>query len=117
MEKFTGTWEITSSPDFDADYLRQSGPPYVRLRQQGGRVEGEYEFGPQHGHLDGRPDGEERIIFSFEGMEGEGLVNGAGIAILQQDRLLLTLMYHFGPDHILEGVKPATLPESASGDR
>ena len=116
MEKFTGTWEIASSPDFDADYLRQLGSPYVRLRQQGGRVEGEYEFGPQHGHLDGRPDGEERVIFSFEGMDGEELVNGAGVATLQQDRLLLTLMYHFGPDHVLEGVRLATPSRPVSGD-
>ena len=115
MKPFTGTWRITSSPDFSADQLNQSGLPYVRLRQQGERVEGEYAFGLQQGHIDGRPDGEDRIIFSFEGMDDEELANGAGLLTLREDRLHLTLMYHFGPDRILEGSRQMTSDASAHG--
>lgn len=110
MNPFTGTWEIVSSPHFDRDYLQREGTPYVRLRQRQGRIEGEYQFGPQRGHLDGRPDGEERIIFSFEGMDADELVNGAGTAAVQQQRLVLTLMCHFGDDFTLEGQKIPPFP-------
>jgi len=115
MKPFTGTWRITSSPDFSADQLNQSGPPYVRLRQQGDRVEGEYAFGLQQGHIDGRPDGANRIIFSFEGMDDEALVNGAGLLSLREDRLCLTLMYHFGPDRTLEGSRQVSSASSTHG--
>lgn len=112
MNRYTGTWRIASSPHFDTEELASQGPPYVRLRQQGERIEGEYEFACQRGNLDGRPDGTERVIFSFEGMDGEALVNGAGVATLQGDRLLLKMMYHFGPDRTLEGVLLSSLPHS-----
>ncbi len=115
MKPFTGTWRITSSPDFSTDQLNQSGLPYIRLRQQGGRIEGEYAFGLQQGHFDGRPDGEDRIILSFEGMDDEELVNGAGLLSLREDHLHLTLMYHFGPDRILEGRRQAISDGSAHG--
>ena len=114
MNPFTGTWRIASSPHFDAGELASEGLPYVRLRQQGDRIEGEYEFAGQRGNLDGRPDGTERIIFSFEGMDGEALVNGAGIATVQGDRLLLKMMYHFGPDCALEGIPQTSPPSSPS---
>lgn len=110
MKPFTGSWQIVASPDFDPEYLTCEGPPGIRLRQQGDRVEGSYSFGPQHGQLDGRTDGPERLICSFEGMDGEELVNGAAIALLQEDRLLLRLMYHFGPDRTLEGIRPPASP-------
>jgi hypothetical protein len=29
---FTGTWDVVSSPDFDDEYLRLGGAPYVKLR-------------------------------------------------------------------------------------
>ena len=105
MKPFTGTWQIVASPDFDAGYLTCEGPPGIRLRQQGDRVEGSYAFGPQHGQLDGRMDGPARLVCSFEGMDGEELVNGAATILLQADRLRLTLMYHFCPDHTLEGIR------------
>ncbi len=117
MTPFTGTWEITSSPHFDRDYLQREGSPYVRLRQQGDRIEGEYQFGAQRGHIDGRPDGKERVIFSFEGMDDEDLVNGAGTAAVQQQRLVLTLMCHFGDDYTVEAQKIApSSPENRMDD-
>lgn len=110
MNRFTGIWRITTSPHFDTEELASEGLPYIRLRQQGERIEGEYEFALQRGNLDGRPDSAERIIFSFEGMDGEELVNGAGVAVLQEDRLLVKMMYHFGPDRTLEGVRQTSPP-------
>jgi len=116
MKRFTGTWNVVSSPNFAQDHLCQEGPPYVRLRQQGDRVEGEYAFGLEHGHIDGRPEGEDRIVFSFEGMDAEKLVNGAGIAVVQEDRLRIRLFYHFGPDRTLEGTRPTAPKNSADAD-
>ena len=66
---FDGTWIVVSSPDFDDDYLHEEGEPYVRLQQRGSRVEGEYHIGLQSGGIDGRLQGENRIRFSFEGMD------------------------------------------------
>ena len=42
---FTGTWDVVSSPDFDEEYLRLGGAPYVTFRQNGDLVKGEYEIG------------------------------------------------------------------------
>ena len=105
MSKFTGTWENISSSHFDRDYLHRECPPYVRLRQRDDRIDGEYQLGPRRGHIDGRPDGQDRIIFSFEGMDEEELVNGCGTAVLEQERLVLSLMYHFGGDFTFTGEK------------
>ena len=49
---FTGTWEVVSSPDFDDDYLSMEVPPFVRLRQEGAKIVGDYHVGVQTGNLD-----------------------------------------------------------------
>jgi hypothetical protein len=99
---FTGTWDVVSSPDFDDDYLRMEVAPYVRLRQGGDRVEGEYHLGLQMGNLDGRLEGDDHIVFSFEGMDEMDAVNGAGTATLKDDGLIFKLMYHLGDDFTFE---------------
>jgi len=48
---FTGTWHIVSSPDFEQEYLAMEVEPYVRLREEGGRVVGDYQVGVQTGLL------------------------------------------------------------------
>jgi hypothetical protein len=50
---FTGTWEVVSSPDFDDEYLRLDGAPYVTLHQKGKFVKGEYSIGVMSGTIDG----------------------------------------------------------------
>jgi hypothetical protein len=50
---FTGTWDVVSSPDFDDEYLRLGGAPYVTLRQNGEFVKGEYEIGVMCGTING----------------------------------------------------------------
>ena len=42
---FTGTWDVVSSPDFDEEYLRLGGAPFVTFRQNSDFVKGEYEIG------------------------------------------------------------------------
>jgi hypothetical protein len=50
---FTGTWDVVSSPDFDEEYLRPGGAPYVTFRQNGEFVNGEYEIGVMGGTING----------------------------------------------------------------
>ena len=50
---FTGTWDVVSSPDFDEEYLRLGGAPYVTFRQNGDFVKGEYEIGVMCGTING----------------------------------------------------------------
>jgi hypothetical protein len=99
---FTGTWDVVSSPDFYDDYLRMEVAPYVKLRQEGDCVTGEYHLGLQTGDVDGRLEGDDRIVFSFEGMDEMDLVNGAGTATLKGDHLIFKLMYHYGDDFTFE---------------
>jgi hypothetical protein len=99
---FTGTWEVVSSPDFDAEYLAMEVAPYVRLRQEGNEVGGDYQVGLQTGQLDGRLEGADRVVFSFEGMDELDAVSGAGTLTLKGDRLIFTLMYHDGDDYTFE---------------
>jgi hypothetical protein len=107
---FTGIWDIRSGTE--SDDPPPASPPYIRLRQHRNRVEGEYDLGEQQGHIDGRPDGEYRVIFSFEGIAGTELVNGAGTVVLEQDSLRLTLMYHYGEDRLYTAIRRQT---AASG--
>ena len=104
MHPFTGTWTV----ELEAD----SPPAYIRLRLWDQRIEGEYQLDQRRGHIDGRPDTEDRFVFSFEGIDGEALVNGAGIATIAEDRIDFTLMYHFGEDHTFRGTKAAPPPAS-----
>jgi hypothetical protein len=99
---FTGTWCVVSSADFDDDYLRMEVEPYVKLRQVGDRVDGEYHIGLQTGQIDGRLQGENQIIFSFEGSDEMDQVSGAGTATVEGDRLTFALMYHMGDNFTFE---------------
>jgi hypothetical protein len=91
-----------SSPDFDDDYLRMEVEPYVKLRQAGDRVDGEYHIGLQTGEIDGRLQGENQLLFSFEGSDEMEQVSGAGRATIEGNRLTFTLMYHRGDDFTFE---------------
>jgi len=99
---FTGTWNVVSSDDFDDDYLEEEGEPYVKLRQEGDRVDGEYQIGLQSGEIDGRLQGEAQVFFSFEGMDEMDEVHGAGTITLEDGELTFTLMYHQGDDFTFE---------------
>jgi hypothetical protein len=99
---FSGTWAIVSSPDFYDDYLSEEVDPYVKLRQSGKNVQGEYHVGYQQGTIDGRLDAGQRVTFSFEGSDEMDSVSGAGTIVLQGDRMVFTLMYHYGDDYTFE---------------
>ena len=103
--RMVGTWDIVSSPDFDDDYLNEEGTPYVELDKERDRIVGEYHIGLQNGTLDGRPQPDGSLLLSFEGMDEMDEVHGAGTARLQDDRLVLTLMYHQGDDYTFEGMR------------
>src|SRR5262245_32518096 len=100
-----GMWKIVSSPDFEDDYLDEEGAPFVRLQEDGDRVAGEYHIALQNGTLDGRPQRDGSVFFSFEGMDEMEEVHGAGVATVQDDRLLFTLMYHQGDDYTFEAIR------------
>lgn len=94
---------IISSPDFDDDYLHMEVAPYVKLHEKGSRIKGEYHLGLQSGDLDGRLEGDNRAVFSFEGMDELDPVDGRGTIVLDDDCLILKLMYHDGDDYTFEG--------------
>jgi hypothetical protein len=100
---FTGTWRVVSSPDLDDDYLelQPEGEPHVTFRRRGNRIEGSYEIGLLTGEIDGRLRGEQ-LVFSFAGMDEMDEVSGSGIAVVIDNRLTLTLMYHLGDDYTFE---------------
>ena len=100
-----GVWKIVSSPDFEDDYLNEEGAPFVRLQEDGDRVAGEYHIALLNGTLDGRPQPDGSVFFSFEGMDEMEEVHGAGVATVQDDRLLFTLMYHQGDDYTFEATR------------
>jgi hypothetical protein len=102
-----GKWAIRSSPDFEDSYLHMERPAYVTLRREGDRIAGDFQVGLQTGTLDGRerPDGS--VMFSFEGMDEMDEVNGAGTATVENDRLILTLMYHQGDEYTFEATRDA----------
>jgi hypothetical protein len=97
-----GTWDVVASPDFDEEYLHMEVSPYVTLRRDGERIVGEYQVGLQAGSLDGRPEEDGRVLFTFEGQDEMDPVDGAATAILQGDRLIFKLMYHLGDDFTFE---------------
>jgi hypothetical protein len=99
---FTGTWDVVSSPDFDDEYLAMEVAPYVRLRQEGRDVVGDYQVGLQTGQIDGRLESPDRVLFSFEGMDEMEETSGAGTLTLNGDRLTFVLMYHQGDDFTFE---------------
>ena len=98
---FAGRWRVVSGPDLSDDYLRLGGEAYVKLRQRGRCVEGEYRIGLSSGEIDGRLHGDQ-VIFSFAGMDEMDEVHGAGIARLSGDRLALTFNYHMGDEFTFE---------------
>jgi len=99
---FTGIWNVVSSPDFDDDYLRMEVDPYVKLYQVGSRLEGEYHLGLQSGDLDGLPEGDNRAVFRFEGMDEMDPVDGTVTATLEGDRLIFVLSYRPGDEYTFE---------------
>jgi hypothetical protein len=111
---FTGRWEVVSSPDFDEEDLRSEGAPYVSLQQKGNDVRGEYHIGVQEGGLDGRLEGPDRAIFSFEGMDELDEVDGAATATLNGDRMTFRLMYHLGDEWTYECVRRYAVGDSLS---
>ncbi|HLK58193.1 MAG TPA: hypothetical protein VKU00_16620 [Chthonomonadaceae bacterium] len=102
--KFTGTWRIVSSPDFDDDYLTEETEPFVSLKQCGSQVTGDYHVGLQSGNIDGEVQKDGSVAFSFEGMDEMDEVNGRGSLHLNGDRLTFILNYHQGDTFTYEGV-------------
>lgn len=99
---FTGVWEVVSSRDFDDDYLRMEVAPYVRLQQEGKCVQGNYHIGLQSGDLTGQLQGDDQIVFSFEGMDEMDPVDGRGTATLSGDRLIFVLSYDPNDEYTFE---------------
>ena len=63
---FNGIWRVVSSPDFDDEYLRLGGAPYVTFRQNGDFVKGEYEIGVMCGTINGGAHSD-FVDFHFQG--------------------------------------------------
>lgn len=99
---FTGTWDVVSSPDFDEDYLHMEAKPYVKFRQTGDYIEGEYHLGLQTGYVDGRAESDNRVVFGFEGMDEMDEVDGDGTAVLDSEHLVFKLRYDDGDEYTFE---------------
>ena len=99
---FTGTWRVVSSPDLPDDYLGMEAQPYVKLRQTGDGITGEYRIGLQAGGIDGRARETHIMDFSFAGMDELEEVNGWGTASVTGEHLSFTLRYHMGDEFSYE---------------
>jgi hypothetical protein len=97
---YSGVWDLVSANDLIERQQEESS--FVKLKQFGKTVDGEYCFGEQAGSIDGRIQDNGRIIFSFTGLDDLDEVSGAGTAVLHEDGLVLTLMYHYGDDFIFQ---------------
>ncbi|MCP5100017.1 MAG: hypothetical protein GY943_31065 [Chloroflexi bacterium] len=94
--EYSGVWDLVSVHEM-AERQRDEFS-FVKLKQFGKTVDGEYRFGAQVGNIDGRILENGRVIFSFSGLDDLDDVTGAGTAVLDKDGLILTLMYHYGDD-------------------
>jgi hypothetical protein len=94
-----GSWRIVSSPDFDDAYLRMEVEPYVELEQDGSRVSGTYHVGLQQGGIDGRLEGAQRVVFSFEGSDELEEVHGRGELYADGVQARFVLHYHQGDEY------------------
>jgi hypothetical protein len=103
ITEIAGTWQVVSSLNFDDDYLYVETTPYVTLHQEGTDVRGEFHIALIRGSLSGRLN-RDRILFSFEAMDEMDPVNGAGIIMLQGERLILDLLFHRGDEFTFECV-------------
>ena len=104
----TGIWRITSSPDFDDAYLRMEVEPYVNLTQTGDRVSGTYHVGLQQGDIDGRIESEDRVAFSFEGMDEMDEGHGRGLLRIDDTQVQFILQYHLGDTFTFVCERPIT---------
>ena len=98
----SGIWDVVSSPNFDDEYLHMEVAPYIKLYRIGDRTEGEYHLGLQSGDLDGLPEGDDRAVFRFEGMDEMDPVDGTATATLVGDRLIFVLSYGPGNEYTFE---------------
>lgn len=94
---FTGTWNVVSSRDFDDEYLRLDGAPYVTLRQNSDFVKGEYSIGVMYGTINGGAHSD-FIDFSFSGADEDEEAFGEGEATLDGERLILELWHYNGDE-------------------
>src|SRR5215218_521613 len=85
---FNGIWRVVSSPDFDDEYLRLGGVPYVTLRQNGEFVKGEYEIGVMCGTING---GAHSDFIDIGGSDDMEEAFGEGQATLEGERLIFEL--------------------------
>ena len=92
---FTGTWDVVSSPDFDAAYLHLTGEPYVTFRQNGKFVKGEYSIGVMSGTING---GAHSDFIDFGGNDEMEEAFGEGQATLERESLIFELWQYHGDE-------------------
>ena len=95
---FSGTWDVVSSPDFDDDYLKLDGAPYVTLRQNGRFVKGEYKIGVMYGTINGGAHSD-FVDFHFQGNDEMEDAFGEGEATLEGERLIFELWHYQGDEY------------------
>jgi hypothetical protein len=94
---FYGTWRVVSSPNFEDEYLRLGGTPYVMLRQDGDFVKGEYEIGVMRGTIDG---GAHSDFVDFQG--NDEMEEAFGECHAGRERLMFELWQYRGDEWTLE---------------
>src|SRR5215211_5247891 len=98
---FNGIWRVVSSPDFDDEYLRLGGVPYVTLRQNGEFVKGEYEIGVMCGTINGGANSD-FVDFHFQGNDEMEEAFGEGQATVDGDRMTFELWQYLGDEWTFE---------------
>ena len=96
---FTGTWDVVSRPDFDGEYLRLGGAPYVTFRQNGDFVKGEYEIGVTCGTING---GAHSDFIDFGCNDEMEEAFGEGQATVDGDRMTFELWQYLGDEWTFE---------------
>ena len=97
---FSGIWRVVSSPDFDEEYLRIGGAPYVELRQKGEFVKGDYEIGVMCGTINGSAHSD-FVDFHFQENDERKDAFGEGEATLG-DRPVFELWHYNGDEYTFE---------------
>jgi hypothetical protein len=98
---FNGIWRVVSSPDFDDEYLRLGGAPYVTFRQNGDFVKGEYEIGVMCGTINGGAHSDV-VDFHFQGNDEIEEAFGEGQVTLEGKRLIFELWLYHGDEWTFE---------------
>lgn len=96
--RYTGTWRITETEAWEAEYVNLAGPGQLRINRDG---RGFMQFGVVEATLDCRIEqiGHiERLEFTFQGIDEEEAISGRGWFTVSGDAITGRICFHRGKD-------------------